>query len=103
MRIMFIGKRHPQQRDLIERPYGRFYHLPTALAARGHDVRVVLCSHRRLPALDLKRAGVTWSSQDIRTLGSRLAGPVNTRSAENLEFAQRFTDTHHETFRRLAE
>ncbi len=41
--------------------------------------------------------------EDIRTLGSRLVGRANTRSAENLEFAQRFTDTHHETFRRLAE
>ena len=40
---------------------------------------------------------------DIRTLGSRLAGPGNTRSAENLEFAERFTETHHETFQRLAE
>ena len=41
--------------------------------------------------------------EDIRTLGSRLAGPADTRRAENLEFAQRFSDTHHETFRRLAE
>jgi hypothetical protein len=40
---------------------------------------------------------------DIRALGSRLAGPSGTRSAENLEFAERFTDTHHETFQRLAE
>ena len=38
--------------------------------------------------------------EDIRTLGSRLAGA---RSAENLEFAERFTETHRETFQRLAE
>lgn len=71
MRILFVGKRHPQQRDLIERPYGRFYHLPVALAARGHDVCVLLCSHRRLPALEVERGGVAWSSHDIRALGFR--------------------------------
>ena len=39
----------------------------------------------------------------IRTLGSRLAGPGGMRSAENLEFAERFSDAHRETFQRLAE
>ena len=38
---------------------------------------------------------------DIRTLGSRLG--LGARSAENLEFAERFTETHRETFQRLAE
>lgn len=71
MKILFVCKRHPQQRDLLERPYGRFYHLPVALAARGHDVRVLLCSHRRMPALEFERTGVTWASHDIRTLGFR--------------------------------
>jgi hypothetical protein len=41
--------------------------------------------------------------EDIRTLGSRLAGPGGMRSAENFEFAERFTDAHRETFQRLAE
>lgn len=71
MKILFLSKRHPQQRDLIERPYGRFFHLPTALAAHGHEVRVLLCSHRRLPSLELVRGGVTWLSHDVRTLGLR--------------------------------
>lgn len=71
LRVLFVGKRHPQQRDLIERPYGRFFHLPTALAARGHEVHVLLCSHRRLPPLELVREGVTWLSRDVRTLGFR--------------------------------
>jgi glycosyltransferase involved in cell wall biosynthesis len=69
LRIFFLGKRHPQQRDLIERPYGRFHHLPVALAALGHDVRVMLCSHRGLPALEHDADGVHWSSRDVRTLG----------------------------------
>ena len=69
MRILFVCKRHPQQRDLIERPYGRFFHLPTALAAAGHDVRVQLCSHRKMASQVTRRDGVVWSSHDIRTLG----------------------------------
>lgn len=71
MRLLFLAKRHPQQRDLIERPYGRFHHLPTLLAARGHEVRVALCSHRDLPSLEMERGGVRWSSHDIRALGPR--------------------------------
>jgi glycosyltransferase involved in cell wall biosynthesis len=71
VRILFVCKRHPQQRDLIERPYGRFHHLPVALATLGHDVRVQLCSHRHLPSLEAQTDGVTWSSHDVRTLGLR--------------------------------
>lgn len=71
MRLLFLSKRHPQQRDLIERPYGRFYHLPVALAALGHDVRVQLCSHSHLDSMDAKNAGVLWSSHDVLTLGFR--------------------------------
>ena len=40
---------------------------------------------------------------DVRALGSRLADAGGERSAENLEFAKRFTDEHRETFDRLAE
>lgn len=69
MRLLFIGKRHPQQRDLIERPYGRFHYLPAALAALGHDVTVLLCSHRKLPSIQVRMAGVNWISEDVRSLG----------------------------------
>jgi len=72
LKIFFICKRHPQQRDLIERPYGRFYYLPQLLAELGHDVRVQLCSHRRLPASTLDRGGVVWKSSDVRMLGLRV-------------------------------
>jgi len=69
LRLLFLSKRHPQQRDLIERPYGRFHHLPAALAALGHEVHVLLCSHRRLPFAQRRMAGVDWKSFDLRTLG----------------------------------
>ena len=69
MRLFFISKRHPQQRDLLERPYGRFHHLPRLLAARGHEVEVALCSHRGLPGSTVWSEGVRWIAMDIRTAG----------------------------------
>jgi glycosyltransferase involved in cell wall biosynthesis len=69
LRLLFVGKRHPQQRDLIERPYGRFHHLPAALATLGHEVHVHLCSHNHLPSMQRRFAGVEWTSDDVRTLG----------------------------------
>ncbi|WP_241668947.1 glycosyltransferase family 4 protein [Rhodanobacter glycinis] len=71
MRLLFLSKRHPQQRDLIERPYGRFHYLPAALAAFGHEVQVHLCSHTHLPSTQRRFAGVEWTSDDVRTLGPR--------------------------------
>ena len=47
------------------------------------------------------RARYGLDDEDMRILGSRLA--AGERSAENLEFAKRFTEEHRETFDRLAE
>lgn len=69
MRILFITKPHPQQRDVIERPYGRFHYLPVELAAAGHDVSVTMCSIRRLASTKLTRDGVAISSHDVLVLG----------------------------------
>lgn len=69
MRILFVAKRHPQQRDLIERPYGRFHHLPVALAKSDHRVRVQLCSTRQLESVAVERDGVVWSSHDLFKVG----------------------------------
>lgn len=69
MRLLFVCKRHPQQRDLVSRPYGRFYYLPTFLAAQGHAVRVQLGGYRKLPSEHFEREGVAWSSHDFLTRG----------------------------------
>ncbi|WP_426688988.1 glycosyltransferase [Rhodanobacter ginsengiterrae] len=83
MKILFIGKRHPQQRDLIERPYGRFHNLPTALAAFGHEVQVLLCSHRNFSSSRVRIAGVEWLNEDLRTLGiSGLYGKLSQHANE---------------------
>jgi glycosyltransferase involved in cell wall biosynthesis len=68
-RLLFLAKRHPQQRDLIARPYGRFFHLPQALAGRGHAVHVALLSHRKLPSEQRQAGGVIWSSDDLLPAG----------------------------------
>jgi hypothetical protein len=48
------------------------------------------------------RARYGLDDEDMRTLGSRLADSAGTPSAENIEFAKRFTEEHRETFDRLA-
>ncbi|HXS74091.1 MAG TPA: glycosyltransferase family 4 protein [Rhodanobacteraceae bacterium] len=84
MRLTFLCKRHPQQRDLLERPYGRFHHLPAGLAALGHQVRVQLCSYRNLPSGCIERNGVLWSSHDVRGLG--VGGLMKALDAETAVF-----------------
>lgn len=69
MRLLFVAKRRPQQRDLLDRPYGRFHYLPVELARRGHEVRVLLCSHQGLAPERRAFDGVEWSSHDLRASG----------------------------------
>lgn len=68
-KLLFICKRKPQGRCLLARPYGRFFHLPAELAARGYLVQVALVSHRGEPEEASDRAGVHWRSFDLRQLG----------------------------------
>lgn len=56
-------------RDLITRPYGRFYHLPRIMAAKGHEVFVLLLSHRRDGRLRVEKDGVTWMSESLYPAG----------------------------------
>ncbi len=37
----------------------------------GHEVRVLLCSHRRMPELTVERDGVHWTSRDVLALGPK--------------------------------
>jgi hypothetical protein len=49
------------------------------------------------------RARYGLDDEDVRALGSRLSETASTRRAENLDFAERFTEEHRQTFDRLAE
>jgi len=49
VKLLFLCKRRPQSRDLLIKPYGRFYHLPLLLARQGHEVTILLGSYKREP------------------------------------------------------
>jgi hypothetical protein len=53
---------------------------------------------------DELRARYGLDHEDVRTLGARLAlaEPAATQAAENIEYAERFTAEHRETFDRLS-
>ena len=72
MKIICLAKRRPQQKDLVTRPYGRFYYLPHMLAQKGHDVAVALLSYKPDRSVVLNRQAVQWNSTSIfnwRSLG----------------------------------
>jgi len=48
------------------------------------------------------RSRYALDEEEVRALGARLANSRDGRSIENLEFAERFTNEHRETFDRLA-
>lgn len=48
------------------------------------------------------RTRYALDDEDVRALGARLADAPEARSAENLDFAERFTTEHRETFERLS-
>jgi len=64
MKILVLSKRHPMGRDLIERPYGRFYYLPAALQSLGYDIRMALFHQRAAPAWTGRRHGLEWITFD---------------------------------------
>jgi glycosyltransferase involved in cell wall biosynthesis len=70
MKIIFLCKRRPQGKDLIDRPYGRFYYLPEILARKGHNVQVLLLSHKNEPRLVLQKDGILWTSVSLVGQGS---------------------------------
>lgn len=52
-------------RDLISRPYGRFYYLPRYLAERGHEVTTLLLDYRNSTAVDIRSDGIHWISESL--------------------------------------
>lgn len=69
MRVLLISKRRPQGRCLLERPYGRFVHVPIELARIGNEVDVALVGHAGDPPAQVQRDGVRWHALDLRRQG----------------------------------
>lgn len=81
MRLLFVGKRRPQQRDLVTRPYGRFFHLPAELARRGHHITTLLCSHDGSDEVDAVLDGLRQRTVDLRCGLRRFLDAVDTAAA----------------------
>jgi len=64
MKILVLCKRHPMGRDLVERPYGRFFYLPANLQLMGHEVRMALFDHRHSTTWAGRRHGLEWTTFD---------------------------------------
>jgi glycosyltransferase involved in cell wall biosynthesis len=69
MNVLLVCKRRPQNRDLLERPFGRFHHLPVELARRGHRVTLLLASYLDEPDARTERDGLTVLSVSLRGTG----------------------------------
>lgn len=65
MRILVLAKRQYMSKDLLDDRYGRLFELPTALAARGHEVTALIWSYRRRGASFREDRGVRWWSEDL--------------------------------------
>lgn len=69
MKLLFLSKRRPQGRDLLTRPYGRFYHLPRLLADRGHEVHLLLLSYQNDSPVSRRDGNLYWYSVALRPWG----------------------------------
>ncbi|OQW79846.1 MAG: hypothetical protein BVN35_00210 [Proteobacteria bacterium ST_bin11] len=84
MRLLFLCKRRPQGRDLLTRPYGRFFYLPYYLAQRGHDVTLLLLDYRPCNFTHRHAHGIEWFSVGLHPL-KQSNGPIAYfRQAETL-------------------
>ena len=68
MKILFLCKRRPQGRDLLTRPYGRFFYLPYHLAKQGHDVKILLLGYDDDPPFHGHAHGMEWYVESLRPL-----------------------------------
>jgi glycosyltransferase involved in cell wall biosynthesis len=65
MKILCLSKRRPQDRDLLTRPYGRFFYLPRHLALLGHQVTLLLLSYNGDPSEHMYQYNMEWYSESI--------------------------------------
>ncbi len=59
-----------ENRDLLDRPFGRFDHLPMELARRGHRVTVLAPSYANVPRASVEHDGITVRSSSGRGAGT---------------------------------
>jgi len=65
MKLLFLCKRRPQGKDLLNRPYGRFYYLLKILAGKGHDVHQLVFSYKNDPKIVTHTDNINWTSVSL--------------------------------------
>jgi glycosyltransferase involved in cell wall biosynthesis len=75
MRLLFLCKRRPQGRDLLTRPYGRFFYLPYHLAQQGYDVTILLLGYDNEPPVHCHAHGMDWYVESLYPL-IQTGGPL---------------------------
>lgn len=80
MKLLFVAKRAPQQRDLVSRPYGRFHYLPAALSRLGHDVSALLLDHRDALEPIVEHDGFRVETLSVRKRGLGTLGALAERA-----------------------
>ncbi len=66
MKLLFLCKRRPLARDLLTRPYGRFFYLPRCLAEMGHEVTILLLDYKGAETVEQEQHGMRWLSVPVR-------------------------------------
>jgi len=84
VKIIFLSKRRPQQKDLVSRPYGRFFYLPYLLARKGHSITLSLLSHKNERSVLFDKEGIRWNSKSIYNWSpDGYIGSINSLIREN--------------------
>jgi glycosyltransferase involved in cell wall biosynthesis len=69
LKILFLCKQFPMNRDLFERPYGRFYYLAKILAEQGHEVHLSLLNYKTESTHDpVLKDHIHWSFYNLGKL-----------------------------------
>jgi glycosyltransferase involved in cell wall biosynthesis len=83
-------------RDLVTRPYGRFYYLPRYLAERGHDVTLLLLDYNNKERVDRYHDGIRWISEslDLKSPGRYLRRLQQLLVADRPDWVVGLSDTY---------
>ena len=97
MRLLFLCKRRPQHKDLLIRPYGRFYYLPRLLSEKGHEVYILLLDYRFEPSVTIKKGGALWHAESFLQLDpiSYLHQAIKLIRKMNPHWIVGFSDTYY--------
>jgi len=97
LNLLFLSKRRPMSRDLISRPYGRFYHIPRLLALSGHSCTVLLLNYKNEPEETTEIHGIQFISINTGYIPARkyIRKASSIIDSENIDCVIGFSDTYY--------